>query len=150
MVRRLFIVISMALAHVLWASAQVPARASGSAGADSDYSHLTFKADNGTEVTVSVEALVMTFSDGQLIATNGEGTQAFSLKDLTTMRFELRGDVNGDGALDDNDVDMLSDVVMGNEEKNNRCDVNADNVINVADIVALVDLVKTIIHGRYP
>ena len=132
----------MALAHVLWASAQVPARASGSTGADSDYSHLTFKADNGTEVTVSVEALVMTFSNGQLIATNGEGTQTFSLVELTNMRFVLRGDVNGDGALDHNDVDMLSDVVMGNKEKNNRCDVNADNVINVADIVALLNLVN--------
>ena len=47
----------MALAHVLWASAQVPARASGSAGADCDYSHLTFKADNVINVADIVALL---------------------------------------------------------------------------------------------
>ena len=51
------------------------------------YPYLLFTDKDGVETTVSVNELVITFSDGQLVVTNGDGTVAFPLASLATMKF---------------------------------------------------------------
>ena len=109
-----------------------------------DYSHLSIKTSDGTELSVKAESLIIKISDGRLIITNQEETETFVLPDLKSMSFMLKGDVNGDGEVDENDINMLSNVIMDCENNNNRCDINADDETNVGDITALV----TILNGQ--
>jgi hypothetical protein len=83
----------------------------------------------------------ITLSDGQLIATNKDGIQTITLQYLSSMCFMLKGDVDGNGKVDGNDIDMLADVIMGNEESNIRCDVNEDEKVNAGDITVLVNMI---------
>ena len=114
----------------------------------SDYAYLTFKTSDGTEWSMNVGALVMTFSDdGKLVATNENGIQqTFTLQGLDSMCFVLRGDVDGSGEVDEGDIDMLVNVIMENEEDNGRCDLNADDKINAADIIVLVNIRNGIVQ----
>ena len=53
-----------------------------------DYPYLVFTSNNGTETSVAVDELEITFSNGQLVATNNTGAQtALTLADLASMRF---------------------------------------------------------------
>ncbi|MCR4604295.1 MAG: Ig-like domain-containing protein [Prevotella sp.] len=52
-----------------------------------DYPYLTFKSSDGTMKSVSVESLVMTFSNGQLVAASSSANDAFVLADLSKMYF---------------------------------------------------------------
>ena len=52
-----------------------------------DYPYLAFQTADGTVKAVSVTSLTLTFSNGQLVATNGDGTYSFSLADLNKMFF---------------------------------------------------------------
>ena len=52
-----------------------------------DFPYLTIQATDGTEQSVAVESLKLTFSNGQLVATNSDGTQTFALSSLSKMYF---------------------------------------------------------------
>ena len=52
-----------------------------------DYPYLAFQTADGTVKTVSVTSLTLTFSNGQLVATNGDGAYSFALTDLNKMFF---------------------------------------------------------------
>jgi hypothetical protein len=52
-----------------------------------DYPYLVVQSADGTTKSIAVESLVLTFQDGQLVATNGDGTQSFTLTDLSKMYF---------------------------------------------------------------
>jgi len=52
-----------------------------------DYPYLAFQTSDGSVTTVSVESLSITISDGQLVATNGDGSKSFTLSDLSKMYF---------------------------------------------------------------
>ena len=52
-----------------------------------DYPYLTVQTTDGTTKSVSVESLVLTFQNGQLVATNGDGSQSFALSSLSKMFF---------------------------------------------------------------
>ncbi len=56
-----------------------------------DYPYLAFQTSDGTVSTVSVESLSITFSDGQLVATSSDGSQTFTISDLTKMYFSTEG-----------------------------------------------------------
>lgn len=56
-----------------------------------DYPYLAFQTSDGTVTTVAVASLSLTISDGQLIAVNGDGTQTFTLAELTKMYFTTEG-----------------------------------------------------------
>ena len=48
-------------------------------------------------------------------------------------------DINGDGLIDDGDVDAISEHLMGDDPANfneENADVNGDGQIDIADIVA--------------
>ena len=52
-----------------------------------DYTYLAFRCNDGTEISLSVSNLKITFSNGQLVAVNSETNQTFSLSDLNKMYF---------------------------------------------------------------
>lgn len=52
-----------------------------------DYTYLAFRSNDGTEISLSVSNLKITFSNGQLVAVNSETNQTFSLSDLYKMYF---------------------------------------------------------------
>lgn len=52
-----------------------------------DYPYLLFKTADGTIHAMSVESLTMEISGGQLVVTNSEETQTFTLSDLDKMFF---------------------------------------------------------------
>ena len=65
--------------------------ASAAQADDQDYPYLAFETSDGTVQTVSVAALTIRIADGSLVATNGEGSQTFALKDLSKMYFSAEG-----------------------------------------------------------
>jgi len=52
-----------------------------------DYPYLVFQTTDGTVHAMAVESMSISISDGNLIATNNEGTQTFALVDLDKMFF---------------------------------------------------------------
>ncbi len=60
------------------------------AHADS-YPYLTFQKSDGTTVSMESASLVMTFSDGKLIASNGTDSQELTVADLSKMYFSEIG-----------------------------------------------------------
>lgn len=54
------------------------------------YPYLTFQKMDGSTVSIGVESLTMTFSDGKLIATNGSESQELTASDLASMYFSSR------------------------------------------------------------
>lgn len=57
-----------------------------------DYPYLTFQTSDGTTKTVSVESLVITFNNGQMVATSGTDSQTISLSQLSKMFFSISSD----------------------------------------------------------
>lgn len=88
------------------------------APADDTYGYLTFQKSDGGEQSVSVDNLKITFSDGQLIATNTSTSATFTLSDLSKMYFSSTAtaietvDAN---ASDDSTVEIwsLSGISLG-------------------------------------
>lgn len=60
-----------------------------------DYPYLVFRNTEGTTTVIAVESLSITISDGQLVATNADGTQSFALADLSKMYFTQQADLTG-------------------------------------------------------
>lgn len=52
-----------------------------------DYPYLTIQNTDETEISVAAENLTLTFSNGNLLATNASGTQTFTLATLKKMYF---------------------------------------------------------------
>ena len=61
---------------------------------DYTYPYLIFTAADGTQTTLSATSLEMTFADGQLVATNGDGTTTLTLADLASMTFSSTGELS--------------------------------------------------------
>ena len=53
----------------------------------------------------------------------------------------VKGDVNGDGAINVADIGAIIDVMAGNDADNARAaDVNGDGNVDVSDIGVVIDL----------
>lgn len=59
------------------------------------YPYLVFLNSEGGTTAVSVESLNITISNGKLIITNADGTQTFSLSELSKMYFSQDADLTG-------------------------------------------------------
>ena len=62
----------------------------------------------------------------------------------------LRGDANGDGTIDKEDVKFVSDIILGVQKKEydiKAADANGDGVINMPDIMFIVNY---IFNGKFP
>ena len=51
----------------------------------------------------------------------------------------LRGDVNGSGNVNIEDVTTLIDILLGNGEINQVADCNLDGYVNIGDVTDLID-----------
>ena len=51
------------------------------------YQYMAFETTSGTSSTIAVSNLTITFSSGNLVATNGSETQTYTLTDLSKMYF---------------------------------------------------------------
>lgn len=60
---------------------------------DYTYPYLIFTDAAGSQTTLSVASLEITFVDGQLVATNGDGTTTLTLADLASMQFSATGEL---------------------------------------------------------
>ena len=49
------------------------------------YPYLTFQKADGTVVSMGVESLTMTFSDGKLLVSNGTDTHTLTVSELSSM-----------------------------------------------------------------
>ncbi len=78
------------------------------AHADS-YPFLTFQKSDGTTVSMESASLVMTFSDGKLIASNGTDSQELTVADLSKMYFSESG-ATGIQDVDVSDADGEAEV----------------------------------------
>lgn len=58
------------------------------------YPYLVFTVSDGTQTTLGVSSLEITFSDGQLVATNADGTAKLNLADLVSMQFSEDGELS--------------------------------------------------------
>ena len=59
--------------------------------------------------------------------------------------YVLSGDANGDGNVDNDDIDAIVGYIMGGNTENfvfKNADVTDDDKVNVADVVKLVDMLK--------
>jgi hypothetical protein len=78
-----------------------------------EYPYLAFKTASGITQTVSVESLVITFSDGQLVATNNEGRQTFALNELSKMFFSEKNTTTGISTMETADESLEAFTIGG-------------------------------------
>ena len=117
-----------------------------------DYGYLTFETSSGTQKSVSVTSLTLTVSDGKLIARNTDGSQSFTLSELSSMFFSdtqtgvsnITGDANRDEKVTITDAVAVVDYILGNlpDDFNlNAADVSGDGSVNISDAVGIVDMI---------
>jgi len=75
-----------------------------------DYPYLTIQTVDGTEKSVAVESLKLTFSDGKLVVTNSDGTQTFTLSSLSKMFFSASQTAGISDATTTTDADGSAEV----------------------------------------
>lgn len=61
---------------------------------DYTYPYLVFTNSQGSQTAIAVDGLEITISDGNLLATNAEGTTTLSLADLASMQFTETADMS--------------------------------------------------------
>lgn len=130
-----------------------------------DLIELTASASSGLEVTYIVEGRqicsITKIGDMQYLDCTGEGeTVIMAIQEgndnywqsskiykqivIKTKPDVAIGDANGDGEIDDDDVNAISDyITTGNSDYLNlkNADINGDKVVNVADIVTLLNII---------
>jgi len=71
------------------------------------------------------------------------GSQATCLINVTGGPASLTGDVNGDGVVDVADINVLLNIILGNDSASNyggRADVNGDGNIDVSDVNSVINI----------
>lgn len=125
-----------------------------SASADA-YNYLNFvKADAMSGNSFSTTSLKITFdgtnanvsSDGQTttLAMSNFGYLEFSNTKFDSQPTWLKGDVNGDGIVDVNDINCLINVMLGSVSADvyeGRAYVNEDSAVDVSDISVVISII---------
>lgn len=75
-----------------------------------EYPYLTIQTVDGTEKSVAVESLKLTFSDDKLVVTNSDGTQTFTLSSLSKMFFSASQTAGISDATTTTDADGSAEV----------------------------------------
>lgn len=78
-----------------------------------DYPYLVFQNTEGTTTAFAVESLTITISDGKLVAKNAEGTQSFTLGDLSKMYFTRQADLTGISNTDTSEDEIVEIFTTG-------------------------------------
>ena len=69
----------------------------------------------------------------------------FPVRPVTSVRPNIIDDANGDGNVDNSDINTIVDYLMKGKTEGfnfNNADVNGDQKVNVADIVEIVNMIK--------
>ena len=69
------------------------------------------------------------------------------IKDLVIEKLSLRGDVNGDGVVNMDDVTFVANIILGIENATDAADVNNDGTVNMSDVMFIVNYIK---NGEFP
>ena len=78
-----------------------------------EYPYLVFQNTEGTTTAFAVESLTITISEGKLVAKNAEGTQSFSLGDLSKMYFTRQADLTGISDTDTSEDESVEVFTTG-------------------------------------
>lgn len=78
-----------------------------------EYPYLVFQNTEGTTTAFAVESLTITISEGKLVAKNAEGTQSFSLGDLSKMYFTRQTDLTGISDTDTSEDEIVEVFTTG-------------------------------------
>ena len=79
--------------------------------ADFTYKYLVLTASDGAQTALAAEGLKLTFADGQLVATNGDGEQSVALASLASMAFAETDSTTGiDASLAKSGADARCEV----------------------------------------
>ena len=78
------------------------------------------------------------YSAGELIQARGTGIYTVCLPDEPQ---GLMGDVNGDGKVDVSDVNIVINIILGNDASTPTADVDNNNKVDVADINIIVNII---------
>ena len=98
--------------------------------------NVAFKSDGDASTTIQLAAIHTSSGSAKIIGFDNIVIQA---KD------GMKGDVNGDGAVDVADIATIIDVMAGNSlQYKDRADVNADHTVDVADIASVIDIMATV------
>ena len=81
-----------------------PAMLAAAAAHADTYPYLTFQKADGTTVSIKVDSLTMTFSDGKLVVSNGTDGQELTVAELSSMYFST-SDATGIKEVAISDVD---------------------------------------------
>ncbi|MGI6223900.1 MAG: hypothetical protein ACOYJG_09835 [Prevotella sp.] len=73
-----------------------------------DYAYLNIATSSGSETSLSVSNLEIVYSDGKLVATNDDGTQSFTLTDLTKMYFSTTTGISSVNATEESPITVYS------------------------------------------
>lgn len=92
---------------------------------------------------------VVKFNGGEMVLKSAGTEVTYSLGDIQQIVFAKgtdtkKGDVNGDGTVDVSDVNILINIILGNDEAgkyDGRADVTGDGTVDVSDANALINLV---------
>lgn len=92
---------------------------------------------------------VVKFNGGEMVLKSAGTEVTYSLGDIQQIVFAKgtdtkKGDVNGDGTVDVSDVNILINIILGNDDASKydgRADVNGDGTVDVSDANALINLV---------
>ena len=66
---------------------------------------------------------------------------------ISILKTVLRGDVNGDGKVDMDDVTFVTNIILGIDYATEAADVNNDGSVNMADVMFIVNYIK---NGNFP
>lgn len=89
-----------------------------------DYPYLVFQNTEGTTTAFAVESLTITISDGKLVAKNAEGTQSFTLGDLSKMYFTRQADLTGISNTDTSEDEIVEVFTTGGVNLGKYLNVN--------------------------
>lgn len=99
-------------------------------------------------VTISIPAGIVTnvaggfsMTDEALYKQNGCTNADIQITLNVVAPVIAKGDVDGDGKVDVDDVTELVDIILGKKTKNERSDINNDNNVDVSDVTELVNII---------
>ena len=72
--------------------------------------------------------------------TIGDYANCYKLIDVLTEPPTVPGDVNGDGAVDVSDVNMVVNIMLGRDEPVPAADVDGNGSVDVSDVNAIINI----------
>ena len=117
------------------------------------FTYLNFIDKDAAVTQVTTDSLKITFVDGNAVINFGEESVTLPLSSLNYMVFTnseyseneyARGDVNGDGIIDVEDVNAVINIILkvvSADAYPGKADVNDDGIIDVEDVNSVINII---------